>query len=221
MMTDRELMQQALSALVTAELDGNCEYGVTDSLRARLAQPEPWVKTYSGGKPNYTQPVEPEPMIDGWPLYSGLPPVKVQDEREENYKSFAQSAQVLGAQHDPRRHPSGSWTSWDNTMCNPLANARMQTQSAWQDGYDSAKAEGYAPLEGNRDYERGYIDGWQKQIELAVHKAVKRVAERDWVGLTDEEIQAVHYELKVQTQGAIGTIGMYRMLEKALREKNT
>ena len=41
MMTDRELMQQALSALVTAELDGNCEYGVTDSLRARLAQPEP------------------------------------------------------------------------------------------------------------------------------------------------------------------------------------
>lgn len=40
MMTDRELMQQALSALVTAELDGNCEYGVTDSLRARLAQPE-------------------------------------------------------------------------------------------------------------------------------------------------------------------------------------
>ena len=39
------------------------------------------------------------------------------------------------------RKPSGSWTSWDNTMCNPLANARMQTQSAWADGYDSAKAE--------------------------------------------------------------------------------
>jgi len=43
---------------------------------------------------------------------------------------------------------------------------------------------------------------------------------KEWVGLTDEEIQAVHYELKVQMQGAIGTIGMYRMLEKALREKN-
>jgi hypothetical protein len=26
-------------------------------------------------------------------------------------------------------------------MCNPVADARMQTQSAWQDGYDSAKAE--------------------------------------------------------------------------------
>lgn len=46
---------------------------------------EPWVKTYSGGKPNYTQPIEREPIlpgggggsgeptIDGWPLYSGLP----------------------------------------------------------------------------------------------------------------------------------------------------
>ena len=41
MPTDKELMQQALNALITAELDGNCEYGVTESLRARLAQPEP------------------------------------------------------------------------------------------------------------------------------------------------------------------------------------
>jgi hypothetical protein len=41
----------------------------------------------------------------------------------------------------PKREPSGSWTSWDNTMCNPVADARIQTQSAWQDGYDSAKAE--------------------------------------------------------------------------------
>jgi hypothetical protein len=32
---------------------------------------QPWVKTYSGGKPNYT-----EPTIDGWPLWSGLPPPK-------------------------------------------------------------------------------------------------------------------------------------------------
>jgi hypothetical protein len=39
-MNDRELMQQALDALITAELDGNCEYGVTDALRTRLAQPE-------------------------------------------------------------------------------------------------------------------------------------------------------------------------------------
>ena len=39
-MTDRELLQQALDALKNAETDGNCEYGVTEALRARLAQPE-------------------------------------------------------------------------------------------------------------------------------------------------------------------------------------
>lgn len=37
-MTDRELMQMALDALITAELDGNCEYGATDALRTRLSQ---------------------------------------------------------------------------------------------------------------------------------------------------------------------------------------
>jgi len=33
----------------------------------------PYTKTYSSGKPNYTQPIKREPTIDGWPLYSGLP----------------------------------------------------------------------------------------------------------------------------------------------------
>lgn len=31
---------------------------VTNKIIAALAQPEPWVKTYSGGKPNYTEPKE-------------------------------------------------------------------------------------------------------------------------------------------------------------------
>jgi hypothetical protein len=35
-----------------------------DAIRAR-GQPEPWVKTYSGGKPNYTQPMEQE-TISEW-----------------------------------------------------------------------------------------------------------------------------------------------------------
>jgi hypothetical protein len=35
---------------------------------------QPWVKTYSGGKPNYTERIE--PTIDGWPLWSGLPQPK-------------------------------------------------------------------------------------------------------------------------------------------------
>lgn len=43
---------------------------------------------------------------------------------------------------------------------------------------------------------------------------------KEWLSLTDDELHALHYELKVQMQGAIGTIGMYRILEKALKEKN-
>jgi hypothetical protein len=41
-----------------------------DELRDKLFSDQA-VKTYSGGKPNYTQPDE--PTIDGWPLWSGLP----------------------------------------------------------------------------------------------------------------------------------------------------
>jgi hypothetical protein len=45
--------------------------------------------------------VEPEPTIDGWPLYSGLPPsipaIKVQDKSFEEFaQGFAQSARVNG-----------------------------------------------------------------------------------------------------------------------------
>ena len=65
-----------------------------DELRDKLFSDQA-VKTYSGGKPNYTQPEE--PTIDGWPLWSGLPPIKVQDKTFEEFaQSFAQSAQVIG-----------------------------------------------------------------------------------------------------------------------------
>jgi hypothetical protein len=79
--------------------------------------------------------------------------------------------------------PSGSYTSWENTMCNVLGSMRTQTQNAWHDGYASAKVE------------------------------------REWVGLTDEEIN----------ETAAGNVEGERMLpysfaraiEQALKEKNT
>jgi hypothetical protein len=216
---------------------------------------EPWVKTYSGGKPNYTQPDE---TIAHWSdsltskpefiaeqkamnealrkrVMDGIPdmPIKVQDEREENYKSFAQSAQVLGAQYDPRRSPSGSWVSWENTMCNPLANARMQTQSAWQDGYNSAKAE----LAGTEPVAWGVDEGEGRCISLhdlyfvkedADHMAelkgthAKVVAlytappKKEWVGLSDEEIDAT-----VKSCNTTDTYKYFRAIEAKLKEKNT
>ena len=68
-MTERELMQMALDALITAELDGNCEYGATDALRARLAQPEQepinyeeWRFNPMTGEPLWGKQPEPEPV---------------------------------------------------------------------------------------------------------------------------------------------------------------
>jgi hypothetical protein len=47
-----------------------CIVAQRNELRDKLFSDQA-VKTYSGGKPNYTQPIE--PTIDGWPLWSGLP----------------------------------------------------------------------------------------------------------------------------------------------------
>jgi hypothetical protein len=99
----------------------------------------PQVPTGSGGisKDTKREPILPGggggsgvPTIDGWPLYSGLPPqeeqgltatplpaIKLQDECESQYKSWAQSAQVIGGQYDPRRKWVGLtdetyWEMW-------------------------------------------------------------------------------------------------------------
>lgn len=45
--------------------------------------------------------------------------------------------------------------------------------------------------------------------------------QREWQSLTDDDLHALHYELKVQCMGSTHPIGMYRILEKALKEKNT
>ena len=42
-----------------------------------------------------------------------------------------------------------------------------------------------------RDYERGFIDGMQKQMQSSVDKAVNAMTQRKWVGLTDEEIETL------------------------------
>lgn len=60
-MTDREIMQMALDALNNFDKGNHgmrWQVPVIKALRVALAQPEPWVKTYSGGKPNYTEPCE-------------------------------------------------------------------------------------------------------------------------------------------------------------------
>ena len=63
-MTDTELLQRALAELDNVDTYHYFEKELVslietrEDIRKRLA--EPWVKTYSGGKPNYTEPIEKE-----------------------------------------------------------------------------------------------------------------------------------------------------------------
>ena len=43
-------------------------------------------------------------------------------------------------------------------------------------------------LDQGADYERGFVDGMQKQMQSSVDKAVNAMS-RTWVGLTDEELR--------------------------------
>ena len=44
---------------------------------------------------------------------------------------------------------------------------------------------------------------------------------KPWVGLTDEEIDALHTSIKVRLMGTFDTKDIYRVVEQALKEKNT
>jgi hypothetical protein len=41
------------------------------------------------------------------------------------------------------------------------------------------------------DYERGFVDGMQKQMQSSVDKAVNAMAQRPWVGLTEDQIKVI------------------------------
>lgn len=63
------------------------------------------------------------------------------------------------------------------------------------------------------DYERGFIDGMQKQMQSSVDKAVNAMSQRTWVGLTEEERHSA-----VWTDGEFGDGVLWA--EKLLKERN-
>ena len=64
------------------------------------------------------------------------------------------------------------------------------------------------------EYERGFIDGMQKQMQSSVDKAVNAMSQRTWVGLTDREMMdAIHIDDTPMEMG--------RRIEAKLKEKNT
>ena len=79
------------------------------------------------------------------------------------------------------------------------------------------------------EYERGFVEGMQRQMQLHVNKIIKeeptgwvKVYEtappkKAWVGLTDEE----HDSIKHNYHNMTWTLEMFaRAIEQALKEKN-
>jgi hypothetical protein len=63
------------------------------------------------------------------------------------------------------------------------------------------------------EYERGFIDGMQKQMQLSVDKAVNAMGKREWVGLNAED-------MKDEKTHNFDFIHGARWAEEKLKEKN-
>ena len=69
-------------------------------------------------------------------------------------------------------------------------------------------------------YERGFIDGMQKQMQSSVDKAVNSMT-RTWVGLTEEEVSKL-IDNEIGFNSCCGWEEEYtRAVEAKLKEKNT
>jgi len=88
-----------------------------------------------------------------------------------------------------------AWMFQNDETCRMTFVESQQLERGWEKENQRYKKIG--PLythppqrtESASDYERGVIDGMQKQAQSSVDKAVNAMAQRTWVGLTDEEIQ--------------------------------
>jgi len=106
-------------------------------------------------------------------------------------------------------------------VLNPLKENEILR--VYHDLSQRSKLEPYNPLENNSDYERGFIDGQQKQIESAVHRAVNAMGKKEWVGLTDDEVDDVGCDFAT-LGGDIESknwFAFYLAIEAKLKEKNT
>jgi hypothetical protein len=88
-------------------------------------------------------------------------------------------------------------------------------------------------LDQGQDYERGFIDGMQYQMQTSVDKAVNAMTQptyyipskdqRTWVGLTEEEIKAFDtwHDNREEEIGWVNPSEIVAYIEAKLKEKNT
>jgi hypothetical protein len=69
-------------------------------------------------------------------------------------------------------------------------------------------------------YERGFIDGMQKQAQSSVDKAVNAMSQRTWVGLTDAEQSFVFDQVKQIVDSKPFWVRFADSIEAKLKQKN-
>ena len=74
-------------------------------------------------------------------------------------------------------------------------------------------------LDKGANYEHGFIDGMQYQMQSSVDKAVNAMSQRTWVGLTDEEVQTLRYKIDSTAHWTYDEFAL--AIEAKLKEKNT
>ena len=107
------------------------------------------------------------------------------------------------------------------------AQFRMRRSEQWSPedtahragGMPMAQPEQEPRLDQGPDYERGFVDGMQKQMQSSVDKAVNAMSKRPWVYLTEEHIKEIvgPYALPI-----IGyTRKLFDQIEAKSKELNT
>ena len=102
-----------------------------------------------------------------------------------------------------------------------FARAILEYEGMTKDVQNIASKSTYKEQVETKEYERGFIDGMQKQMQSSVDKAVNSMGKREWVGLTDEEkaqFVVAYYPSNWDRKTAVSLMNDY---EKYLKEKNT
>jgi len=178
------------------------ERNIQTSDKETLESLQPWVKTYSGGKPNYTQPIE--PTIDGWPLWSGLPlppdnfidavrystAISQGEQRIDPASIYKEPEPVAYINVEERKLEWATPIKWETPTVVKMDKIPLYTASPQHES---------APT--------------KLMIVPALLEHAGYVKKKEWVGLTDEE----YTELWGKKPDLLN---FFRKIEAKLKEKN-
>jgi hypothetical protein len=128
----------------------------------------------------------------------------------------AENARELGLDYEPAKNETVTAEQHDRNL---HAKYKQDMQSRNWISFNDWLLEATPPQ--RTDYERGVIDGMQKQAQSSVDKAVNAMTQRTWVGLTDAEVEGYWDWEDFQTgAGRLTIFEMVRDIEAKLKEKN-